>query len=87
MKDDLVEKVARAMLQAQGYNPDIFSDGDGVSWWEYYKPESRAAIRVVVEECARSIMERYWSDPNLSDTDTRDACIAAIRTLAQEDGE
>ena len=45
--DKLVEKVARAMLEAQGYNPDVAPDGDGVPWCHDYKPEARAAILVV----------------------------------------
>ena len=64
---DLVEKVARAILEVQGCNPDV-DHGDGVPWWHDYKPEARAAIAIVraavIEECSKEIWRIYDATPN-----------------------
>jgi hypothetical protein len=73
MSDELIKNVARAILEAQGYNPDVEPDGDGVPWWHDYKPEARAAIHVVVEECVAAMHEAIK---------TGDSVFEAVRNLA-----
>jgi hypothetical protein len=65
VNDELVEKVARA----------INSVSADTQHWTWIEAEAKAAIRVVVEECAGEAEK--W--------ESAFAAAAAIRNLAQED--
>lgn len=85
MKDELFEKVARAIYAASGgETPDFVLES--VPDWELYDSEARAAIRVVVEECAR-VVDR-WAAVSFPAEEKEAVDLArAIRKLAEEDGE
>lgn len=73
MTDELVERVARAIYTAYSCGWDELDENEK----EGFRVEARAAIRVVVEECAR-VAER--NDDSALSSDVADA----IRALAKE---
>jgi hypothetical protein len=72
VNDELTEKVAREMAN------EIGDDGDN---WLIYSPEARAAIRVVVEECAKCCDGDFDSEMRSYGR----YFASEIRKLAQED--
>ena len=43
-REELVEKVARAIIEADGNDPDLCLDDDGEPWWKDYTPNARAVL-------------------------------------------
>lgn len=96
---DLVERVARAICEAFGADPDETTGylrnsstvyNEPAPQWECFHNLSRAAIRVVVEECARVAEcqqdhERKTNEENVYNLGCRVAA-KAIRALAKGDG-
>jgi hypothetical protein len=75
VNEELLEKVAREMAN------EIGDDGDN---WLIYSPEARAAIRVVVEECAK-VAEAQGNEQALYAWNKAcDECASEIRKLAQD---
>jgi len=65
--DELREKVARLLCEADKSDPD-FMDLGATPAWESYKPEARAAIATVIEACAE-VADRHYPKVNESSQD------------------
>ncbi len=85
--DELVEKVARELCTQNGDDPDetmIDPDTGGeISNWTVYSSDARAAVALVVEECARAVGDhnkagREWVPGSLWDSLTIEAQAAYL---------
>jgi hypothetical protein len=60
---DLVERVARALAEVNGYDPDALARSCGFAFahtpqagwrvWQFFKKDARATIAIALEEAAR----------------------------------
>jgi hypothetical protein len=63
MSEELVERVARAIAEAGGYDPDALARSCGFAFahtpqagwrvWQFFKKDATAAIAIALEEAAR----------------------------------
>jgi hypothetical protein len=62
MTDDLVERVARVLASANGFDPDEICDNHTPTCpgpvWRVYQGTAKAAIRIALEEAAK-VADRY----------------------------
>lgn len=58
--DELAEKVARVICESAGLDPDEFHGPPEKSFlqWRLYIDEARAAVALVVEECAKAVVDK-----------------------------
>jgi hypothetical protein len=86
MKDDLVEKVARAMCIARGDDPDapitgwveaedgsLYSDENTPPWpqWKDYESFAEPAVGVVLEEVEKTV--KQWGKEQIEKADKLDS--------------
>lgn len=92
--DDLVERVARVMAVAEGFDPDLIINNDTPDCpqplWRLYRRSAPAAIAVCMEEAAKvadGVGQQPPTDNLMHDTGWDGASLviaAAIRAMIKE---
>jgi len=82
---DLVERVARAIAAAGGYDPDALARSCGFAFahtpqagwrvWQFFKKDATAAIAIALEEAAKKC------------EDPCPECAAAIRAMMEKNDD
>ena len=90
MTDDLVERVARALAEVNGYDPDALARSCGFAFahtpqagwrvWQFFKKDAHVAIRIALEEAAR-VAEKMYRKGQIGED-----IAAAIRAMVTDPG-
>jgi hypothetical protein len=86
MTDDLVERVARVLASANGFDPDEICDNHTPTCpgpvWRLYQGTAKAAIAIALEDAAKVAEERVAY--STGQAVIRDSIAAAIRAMIKE---
>lgn len=80
-RDELIEKVARALCWKSGNNPDLTLGGDGENFlWMEYENKATVAIDIVLEEAAM-VAKVAWLDHHYAEIADSDLMLGLCEDI------